>query len=763
MQRLLAIAVFGGALVLSPCGAQQNQASQWRNFTDMKSVRSIVYSSGRLIAATGGGMFVYDETNGTYSKWTNSENLSTNDLTALMVDKKNRIWIGSSNGAIDVFDQTSNTWQSIQDIANSSRTQKAIREFLGAGDSVYVVSDFGVSVFIVSRWEFGDTYASFGFATQPVVSGMAVSGNYVFVATNQGIAGAPLSSPNLSAPTSWITYASAQGLPTSGVTTLVTYHDTLVAGTVNGLYVLNGSSFRSISSTSGNSIAGIVPTENSLFFAWNSANSSSVASLATIDGSPEVLASEGSIQASALAESSDMSKVYVGTGTRGVAEWDGSQWSFKEPNGPQSNLFVSLYVTTGGVVWAATGINGAGRGFYRYDPSLAEGIQWKNFTFANYPTMGTDDYYKVSGGANGSVWMSSWGNGVIEVVDDSIRRQLNSATTPSLSSALASNPLFVVIGGAAVDLQGFTWFADRTAVNGNYLAELVNDSTFQYVRCNSIPCDGFFSSIVVDQNGTKWMANSEPSLKYATGLYFYNEGLTVHGTESTAGWGYLSTSDGLPNNTILSLAVDQDNSVWVGTDLGVTIITQPLDPMNSMISSFPLREQSIQAIAVDGLNDKWIGTKEGVFVVNSDGTQLLNQYTVINTGGKLVDNDVQSIAIDQRHGIAYIGTQNGLSSLQIPAVQPLQSYAKLAFGPNPYTLPNSQPLIISNLVSNSTIKILAVNGTLVREFAAQGGGRAFWDGRDRRGNYVATGVYFIVAFADNGNQVANGKVAVIRK
>lgn len=181
------------------------------------------------------------------------------------------------------------------------------------------------------------------------------------------------------------------------------------------------------------------------------------------------------------------------------------------------------------------------------------------------------------------------------------------------------------------------------------------------------------------------------------------------------------------------------------------------------MSSFPLREQSIQTIAVDGLNDKWIGTKEGIFVVNSDGTQLLNQYTVINTNGQLVDNDVRAIAIDQRRGIAYIGTQKGLSSLQIAAVQPLQSYTSLRFGPNPFVVPNSQPLTINNLVSNSTVKILAVNGTLVAEFPAQGGGRAFWDGRDRRGNVVQTGIYVVVAFTENGNQVAKGKVAVVRK
>jgi hypothetical protein len=683
------------------------------------------------------------------------------------VDKANRVWVGASNGAIDVFDEVSNSWQSIQDIANSTRPKKAIRGFFDYGDSVYVVSDFGVSVFIVSRWEFGDTYASFGFSTQAAVSRAIISANRIFVGTDQGVAVASLSSPNLSAPTSWTTYSSSQGLSSSGISAMAIYHDTLLVGAPTGIFFFTGNSFQLLALTGGKSITEIVPTQTSFLFVSNGGNSFTVESSSQVNGISQVVATKDSLQASSLALDSASSSIAVGTTNGGVAVWSGSNWIVRSPNGPESNLFTSLCVTTSGILWAGTGINGGGRGSYRYDPSLADGEQWKNFVLANNPIMGSNDYYKTSLGSNGSVWISSWGEGVVEIVGDTIRRKLNATSTPSFAAtvppATPQGPFFVVVGGVATDPQELTWFVDRTAVNGNFLAVMVNDTTLQYKRCSSIPCDGFFSSIVIDQNGTKWMANSEPTQKFPTGLYYYNEDLTVRGTENTGGWGMVTTADGLPNNTILSLVVDQDNSVWVGTDLGVTIITDPQNPLASMISSYPLREQSIQAIAVDGLNDKWIGTKEGVFVVNSDGTQLISQYTATNTDGKLVDNDVRSIAIDQRRGIAYVGTQNGLSSLQIPAVQPAKTYTKLDFGPNPYALPGTQQLTINNLVSNSTIKILAVNGTLVAEFAAQGGGRAFWDGRDRRGNYVPSGIYFVVAFAENGNQVANGKVAVVRK
>jgi hypothetical protein len=171
----------------------------------------------------------------------------------------------------------------------------------------------------------------------------------------------------------------------------------------------------------------------------------------------------------------------------------------------------------------------------------------------------------------------------------------------------------------------------------------------------------------------------------------------------------------------------------------------------------------VQTMAVDALNNKWIGTNNGVFVVNSDGTQLLQTYNVASTNGQLLANDVRSIAIDQKRGIAYFGTEQGLSSLAIEPVQTNQSYSQLEVGPNPFILPSSQPLTIRNLVASSTIKIITVSGFLVTQFEAQGGGRAFWDGRDKNGAFVSSGIYFIVAFAENGSQTVTGKVAVIRR
>ncbi len=108
----------------------------------------------------------------------------------------------------------------------------------------------------------------------------------------------------------------------------------------------------------------------------------------------------------------------------------------------------------------------------------------------------------------------------------------------------------------------------------------------------------------------------------------------------------------------------------------------------------------IQAIAVDGNNNKWLATKEGVIEVNSDATEVLKQYTVSSTNGKLISDDVWSIAIDQQRGIAYFATQLGLSSLQIGTTMPSNTMSSLFMYPNPFKVPSDQQLTIQGLVVN---------------------------------------------------------------
>lgn len=765
-----------GCLVLAvaavPVLARQRTATtveigRWKNYTDMKTIRSIAIANDSIWAATSGGLFLYTTTSRQFTKFTNSEGLSSNDVSAVAIDGTGKVLTGAADGSLNIYDPGTKRWKEHRGIKDSERIQKGVRSFFVQNDSLFVGTDYGISIFIISRSEFRDTYANLGFPSQAKVNDIIVHRNRIWAATDLGVATALLSAANLSSPTSWTTYGTGEGLPSKHATSVAVFRDTIMVGTIDGAAVFTNSAFQPLSQLSAKSIVDIVPRSNDLFIVWNTAAGFSYASMPSVSGSLGALISHTEGQASVLAVQTAPATVWVGTVSKGMAKWSGTAWEYVMPNGPSSNLFSSIVVDEQGRVWAASGISSRGRGFYRFDPSKPEDAQWKNFSVSNNPLMRRDDYYKVSLGLNGSIWVSSWGFGVVEVANDSIQRHLDDLTVPSFPLSLDDLHRFVVLGGVAPDSKGNTWFATRTAIDGRHLVRIASNGSVLYVNS---PSQGMFTNMVVDRNNTKWLANSEPFNKpIGVGLYYFNEDTLVTGTKFSGGWGALTTTDGLPssgvNDVILSLAVDLEGQICVGTDIGMMMITDPRNPKASTgrIVSFPLRLQSIQAIAVDALNNKWVGTKDGVIVVNADASQVIGQYNVLSTNGQLVDNDVRSLAIDQKRGIVYIGTEKGLSRLEIPPVQVLRNFTSLELGPNPYIIPNASQLMIRNLVAEATIKILSVNGALVSEFKAQGGGRAFWDGRDLTGQFVSSGVYFVVAFAENGNQINTGKIAVIRR
>jgi hypothetical protein len=261
----------------------------------------------------------------------------------------------------------------------------------------------------------------------------------------------------------------------------------------------------------------------------------------------------------------------------------------------------------------------------------------------------------------------------------------------------------------------------------------------------------------VDGSDNLWAIVKDPQLKGVVALA--NGGII----DSIAAV-HLTGANGLPSDNASTIVVDRDNEIWIGTDRGVAIVLDPTNPLRTggIATYRPANGLTVNAIAVDPLNQKWVATSEGVILYSPDGTQALASYTVESTSGKLIDNNVKSIAVDPGTGTVYFGTTGGLASLSTPAVAPKAQFDKLSVYPNPYLVPNGSLLTVDGLVANSSLKILPIDGRLIREVRTPGGRIGFWDGKDDGGNVVASGIYLIVGFTDDGSQTGIGKVAVIR-
>jgi uncharacterized protein YjdB len=120
-------------------------------------------------------------------------------------------------------------------------------------------------------------------------------------------------------------------------------------------------------------------------------------------------------------------------------------------------------------------------------------------------------------------------------------------------------------------------------------------------------------------------------------------------------WTVYTTSNGLADNYVSSVAIDSHGNKWFGTEGGVS----EFDGMNWTTyntSNSGLMNNWVYCIAIDASGNKWFGTMGGG-VSKFDG---INWITYMTTNSGLIENHVNTIAIDAQ-GNKWFGTPYGVS------------------------------------------------------------------------------------------------------
>jgi hypothetical protein len=412
-----------------------------------------------------------------------------------------------------------------------------------------------------------------------------------------------------------------------------------------------------------------------------------------------------------------------------------------------------------GVVWAGSG-SGNGQGLFRFDAK-----SWRTYTKTN-SALPFNEVHRLSVDCDGGAWASIFGGGYARLprTDDSIRASDIFNGNVGMMG-LAGDHSFVATSTMACDSHGNLWGSIIQAADHRILVVRKPSGAWKTLPLfqNGL-VDAVFDqnevdrSFAVDASDNLWITGRSVGHKGVIRLSNFGQ------IDSVAGV-FLTTANGLPDDNITTVVVDKENDIWVGTALGVAIIIDPANPTRSQsIAAYKPRDgENVTAIAVDPLNQKWVATSAGVSLWSADGTQQLAFYSVESTDGKIIDNNIRGIAVDPKTGTVYFATPYGLSSLTTPAAQPVDSFDKLFVYPNPFRLPSAVPLTVDGFEKEASMKILGLDGTLVRDIKTPGGRLGYWDGTDENGNLVASGIYMIVGYTDTGTQTGKGKVAVIRK
>ena len=366
-------------------------------------------------------------------------------------------------------------------------------------------------------------------------------------------------------------------------------------------------------------------------------------------------------------------------------------------------------------------------------------------------------------------------NGLYEFKNGKFLKFYNHKNSPIESVFSTIDPEYEFVTGLLFDPQG-NLLVMNSESHTHCILKLKNNGEWlsfnhpELMKYNGIGLPNL-SQLMYDHQGLIWFVNNNWTLP---ALYCYqSENDAIKAYEN------LVNQDGTTINAqdgVRCVAEDAEHNIWVGSSGGPFMLerkeinnnggvfTQVKVPRNdgTDYADYLLAGIDIMSLAIDGGNRKWFGTNgNGVYLISSDNMKEIHHFTSENS--KLLSNVVKSIAINPTTGEVFFGTDNGLCSYFSDATKPNTEMTKdnVWAYPNPVEPSYTGPITVTGLSFDADVKILSSNGVVINEGRSNGG--AFvWDGCDKKGRRVNSGVYMVVTATNNGEKGTVCKIAVIR-
>ena len=370
-------------------------------------------------------------------------------------------------------------------------------------------------------------------------------------------------------------------------------------------------------------------------------------------------------------------------------------------------------------------------------------------------------------------------NGLYEYLDGNFVNYYDNSNSP-IECFNGTNKEYQIVTGTQFDKDGNFWFLNSSApttalvkfANGTFtklshseLMKLNTDAKFPN-RSNANLCN-----MMIDSQGLMWFVNDNWVLPAFYQYHAANDELKAYETFTNQDGVKIDIKDG-----VRCVVEDLNKNLWIGTSVGPLLLernsindtspifTQVKVPRNdgSNYADYLLSGVSITCMAIDAAGRKWFGTTgDGVYLISADNMTQLQHFNTENS--KLLSNDIMSIAIDDTSGEVFIGTFKGLCSYISDATATNTEMTKdnVWAYPNPVTPDYTGLITVVGLTLNADVKIVSSNGKLIAE-GRSNGGTFTWDGCDRNGNRVASGIYMVVTATSDGKKGTVCKIAVVK-
>ena len=370
-------------------------------------------------------------------------------------------------------------------------------------------------------------------------------------------------------------------------------------------------------------------------------------------------------------------------------------------------------------------------------------------------------------------------NGLFEFQDNNIVNYYNYQNSPIERFDGKSND-YEMVTGVKFDASNNLWFLNSQAPAASLIR--LTDGTFhkhnhaELMKLNdggfTNKSNGNLANIMIDSQGIMWFVNNN----WVTPAFYQYD----RENDDVTAYESFVNQDGIKitlNNGVRCITEDANHDLWIGTDAGPIVFErnamndnhptfiQVKVPRNdgTDYADYLLSGIDITAIAIDGGGRKWFGTNgNGVYLISADNMTQIQHFTTENS--KLLSDIVLSIAINSQSGEVFFGTEQGLCSYISDAIEPAESMDKdhVYAYPNPVNFKNYSGLItVTGLTLNADVKITNAAGYLIAE-GRSNGGLFTWDGRDKNGNRVGSGIYNVLTATQDGKKGTVCKIAIVK-
>jgi hypothetical protein len=697
----------------------------------------------KVYCSNGVGLCIYDVTTRHLEKLTKHNGLNDAGISALeYAPDAQTVIAGYVNGNIDLIGKKGIV--NIPDVKRSAMyADRRINHICVAGTTAYLSCPFGVVAVDLQSRRIADTYVIGDGGAAVAVNAVATLGGWIYAATDDGIKKAEKNS-RLTDFSVWEKVKSGQGFKQ-----IVASDNMLYACDIdNEIYKCDGGVFTNITPSFAASVNRLKFCDGVLLLAADEA----LLTYNPLTNAFEQMTTLNNRTINVRDAWRTGGAYWIADHKQGLCRWtSANEFFFCVLNGPSSNHANAFRYKADKLLALSGGRDDAGKPLHRQgELHIFAANQWSSivpdglydFTDADISADNAETYY-----------VASWGGGVY-VFQNGVQAEHYNAQNSSLTAGSDG----VLCGGLLMDTDNKLWVS-----NGRQAAWL---SGGQW-KSSVWTAGAVMGRFVEDMNRQIW------TTRLNNGLWVFDKASAE--AEQAIGFTPYNYTGSIPAYDTHQIACTPDGIVWVATNLGPVYYNNVAHVMEGNPVGFHpnragndepnlmyalLGSENTLSVAVDGAYRKWFGTENGgVFLIDEDNTGEVRHFTTDNS--PLFSDKILDIAINDRTGEVFFATDYGIQSYRSDAVSSGDDFGKVYVFPNPVRPDYQGEITITGLIKDADVKITDVAGNLVHQTRTLGG-QAVWDGCNRKGRRVATGVYLVFCTNDDGSKTHITKLLFIR-